>query len=86
MEEDFIIPDGVIIANDGTILDTRGDMTGGNPFGKVKPGQPDSIHVTPSGERIIISWNIDQMGNFDSDDDYQQQQQDSSETITSEEE
>lgn len=62
LEEDFIVPDGVIIDEDDNVIDMRASSEGGkcnnraNPFGRVKRDQPDCIFTTKDGERIIISW------------------------------
>jgi len=68
-ESDFVVPDGVVIKDDDTILDMR-ELISNNPFSIVHSRQPDSIIKTAEGKIITISWesNEKQQSN-DSDDD-----------------
>lgn len=61
-EADFVVPDGVIVYESGTIVDTRlnglrDSLENMNPFGKAPRNQPDSIITTGDGQVITVSWN-----------------------------
>jgi len=56
-EEDFAVPDGVVIYEDGTVVDERDeDDFVPNEFAPVHPKQKDSIIMTVDGQPISISW------------------------------
>ena len=61
LEEDFVVPDGVIIKDDGSVWDMRQSMEYHNPFGKVKYGQRNCVFTTEEGREITISWLSDQV-------------------------
>lgn len=54
-EEDFVVPDGVIITEDNRVIDQRPTMRRRNPYGTAPRNQPDSI-ITLNGRRITVSW------------------------------
>lgn len=76
-EADFVLPDGIIIHEDGSVVDYRPSMRHDetNPFGKRPRGQPDSIIVLNNGQKITVSWNdtppkhIVNSGDDDDDDE-----------------
>lgn len=56
-EEDFAVPDGVVVYEDGTIVDERDeDDFVPNGYGRSNPKQKDSIITTNDGQTIKISW------------------------------
>jgi len=71
-EPDFVLPDNVILYENGTVVDMRSSDDPA-PFRRPPRGQPDSIIETEDGQIITISWYLD-------DDDQ------SSELTTSDEE
>ncbi len=60
-EEDFVVPDGIIIDDRGRVWDHRSQINV-NPFSRVKHDQEDCTFVTNQGKTIVISWNMDQKG------------------------
>jgi hypothetical protein len=67
-EEDFVVPDGIIIDNKGNVWDHRAHLEV-NPFGgRVKHDQADCTFVTQQGKTIVISWNANQK---DAESDYE---------------
>lgn len=58
-EEDFVVPDGVLIYADGEIIDSRSeypDLYEKNPYLRGPKNQPDSKITTEDGQVITISW------------------------------
>lgn len=69
LEEDFVVPDHIVIADDGAILDMRELMEYQNPFGKVKKGQKNCTFQNALGEHITIEWLPSQIESDNDDDD-----------------
>lgn len=59
-EPDFVVPDNVIVYEDGQIVDLGNEMATMNPFGKTPKGQKDSIIKTSDGQIITITWARDE--------------------------
>ena len=55
-EPDFVLPDNVVVYEDGKIVDLRNSFDCMNPFGKAPRGQLNSTITTEDGQVISISW------------------------------
>ena len=55
-ENDFVLPDHVIVYEDGQVVELCDSVGTLNPFGKPPKGQPDSTITTADGNVITVSW------------------------------
>lgn len=69
MEEDWVVPDHIVVREDGAILDMR-EVMDLQAFGKVKRGQKDCIFKNAHGENITIAWLPSQFEDDDEEGDF----------------
>lgn len=58
---DFVLPDHVVVYENGMVVDHRGPDNSEGIFGRAMPGQRDSVIETRDGQIITVKWAMDHL-------------------------